>query len=64
MYVQTTTTSGEPSSKTYNASPELSVEFYHNGIPVKVSGFRSNEAVAEFLEAMKNVRQWDREPRQ
>lgn len=52
------TTGGESFSKTYPNRRNITVEFYHNGTPVKVSGLQSDEEVAELLKTV-NVGQWE-----
>lgn len=59
MPYYTTTTTGESSSKTYPENRNLTVEFYHNGTPVKVSGLKDYDEVAELLHKFDNTFQWE-----
>ena len=49
---------GESFSKTYPNRRNITVEFYHNGTPEKVSGLQSDEEVAELLKTV-NAGQWE-----
>lgn len=57
-YGTESTTAGESFSKTYPNRRNITVEFYHNGTPVKVSGLQSDEEVAELLKTV-NAGQWE-----
>ena len=61
FYKSTTTTGGESFSKTYPEKKNITVEFYQNGTPVKVSGLQSNEDVAVLLGFLKTIdyKQWE-----
>ena len=45
-------------SETYPKRRNITVEFYHNGVPVKVSGLQSDEEVADLLKTI-NTGQWE-----
>ena len=59
LYYHTgSTTAGESFSKTYPNRRNITVEFYHNGTLVKVSGLQSDEEVADLLKTI-NAGQWE-----
>ena len=57
-YYYSTSTSGPSYSKTVPENKNLTVEFYKDGVPVKISGIKNIDDLTDILDTI-SVKQWE-----